>query len=213
MASSFWRSRAFTSSWMEVAPSSSSRFRSMSASRCSLKFTYWSSAFLFTWEYLVSAWFTLCNFFMSSLTEKDAWASSSAAGKEPSCWIFFRFSSRFWTSMERLFSCFSVSFSASARASWSAASAALSSSSFSSVALTRAVCSWTFSSSSWRRASTESASRDAWASSERRVASCSMRSWTSMPPASPPCSEESFSSMSSLLLSRLSLRRACRVCF
>lgn len=59
---SVWNLLLFTSS-----PASSSACRFWSSSRCSVKFTYWSSAFLLTWLNCCSCSLHRCSIFCSSL--------------------------------------------------------------------------------------------------------------------------------------------------
>mmetsp|Transcript_64828 Transcript_64828/g.127287 ORF Transcript_64828/g.127287 Transcript_64828/m.127287 type:complete len:381 (-) Transcript_64828:2470-3612(-) len=213
MASSFCKSRASMSSSMASEPLSSSVRRPKRASRCSLKFTYWSSAFLFTWLYLVSSWFTLCSFFINSFTPSCVCSSSSAAGKEPSCWILRKFSSRFCVSIDRLFSCFSVCFSTSASTSALFASCACSSPSPALATRTASLRSPARLSSERSCSATPSEERRTDTSSALFFANASARSPTSASPPKPsPPEDESFSVTSARCRSRLSLSRLCSRC-
>mmetsp|Transcript_36848 Transcript_36848/g.115336 ORF Transcript_36848/g.115336 Transcript_36848/m.115336 type:complete len:469 (-) Transcript_36848:1931-3337(-) len=95
MASSFCWSSARMRSSIFCAPSSSSALRSSSASRCSAKLTYWSSAFLFTWLYFLRSFCVLRSRVSSCFAERSPKRPSSAAGTVPTFWILRMFSSRF----------------------------------------------------------------------------------------------------------------------
>mmetsp|Transcript_18892 Transcript_18892/g.60683 ORF Transcript_18892/g.60683 Transcript_18892/m.60683 type:complete len:437 (-) Transcript_18892:1015-2325(-) len=178
MASSFLRSSAEMSSRIFSSPRLSSSCRLWSSSRCSVKFMYWSSAFLFTCPYFFRLSLQRASILCSSLSVFWRYFSKASLGREPSSRIFFMSSSRFCRRRLRRAMRVSIDLASSCMERSSASSAALSSSRSSRRSRTRRRASSSLASTSSCR--TEMSCTAAWASAcaSLRAASCASRSST-----------------------------------
>mmetsp|Transcript_14755 Transcript_14755/g.39109 ORF Transcript_14755/g.39109 Transcript_14755/m.39109 type:complete len:237 (-) Transcript_14755:2843-3553(-) len=116
IASSFLASKFDNRDRMALAPSSSSRARSNNPDRWSAKATYWSRAFLFTFENLaLSAWHVASNS-TSRSSGRSRKVATSRCGKAPTCWSFLTAASDRSTNLARFACRASPDFVTSARA-------------------------------------------------------------------------------------------------
>lgn len=118
MASNFLCSKTSMRSWIFWFPLSSSSFLFISFSFCSEKETYWSNAFLFTWEYFFSSWLLFSSCLNSCFWDIFLYLSKASEGRDPNSRIFFVHSSIFCWRTVCLLAIFSNSLLSSSILSW-----------------------------------------------------------------------------------------------